>query len=202
MVWYRPISCDHTVSNPLVCEKSNFSQYNYFGWGKGTVENHFYQGHAIIEWPDDVRLSTEKADNDGIPDDVLQTAWPIPIFSERLVDAIQGQKLTGFQFLPITVLHFNGESAGAFYIANCTEMYAAFNFEQSEYFRFPNDFVNPDARGKIVARKFVLEKGKILNADAFRLQEESGAFFVSQSFVDMFRANDFSGYTFQKIKTV
>lgn len=199
MKWYRPIPCDHTVENPLVCEASNFALYNNWGAGPYRVENYFFQGKLISDWPDGVYVTTEKEKNDGIPDDVLQNSYMIPIFSRRLVDAIVSEEIKGFQFLPIDVLDFHKKNVGEYYIANCTTMIDAFDYGRSIYHRFPDDFINPDARGRITCSKFVLIENKLDGHDIFRMEGQPRAYFVSEKFVRMFRKHKFTGYSFQKV---
>lgn len=198
MKWYRPIDCDNTVDNPLVCESSNFCDYNNFGQGNHWVEGYFYQGKEITDWQDGVFITTLKEENDGIPDDVVQNSYMIPVFSRKLVDAIIEAGITGFQFLPIDVLNFRQQKVGEHFIANCTTMIDAFDYEKSTYHRFPDDFINPNARGKVVASKFVLISEKLTDVDVFRLQGQERACFVSEKFVKLFRKNRFTGYSFRK----
>ena len=139
------MQCSNTVSKPLVCEVDNFDKYDNFGFGF-RVERYFYQTKWITDWPEDIFFTTNKEMNNGEPDDALQTARPIPIFSQRLVDQLLAKDFRGFQFLPITVLDLNRNKVGTFYIANCLNCQDAFDYEKSNYSRFPMDFPNEEAR--------------------------------------------------------
>lgn len=186
MKYYRPFPCDHTVEKPLVCDVTNLEKYENIGTGTYQVEKYFCQGKEIPTWPDDIYLTTESRECDGDPDDVLQNGDMIPIFSKRLMDAINQQEISGFQFLPVAVYGYGRREIGTFYIANCTNMVSALDFEKSTYYRFPEDAINPEARGKIVCYHFVLKLENIKQYDVFRLAEQPKALFVSDKFVKMF----------------
>lgn len=201
MRWYRPIPGDCSVENPLICEASNFEQYNYWGKGPYRVENYFFQGKPIDNWPGDVFLTTNKEKNDGTPDDVLQNSYMIPIFSQRLVDTLIDTEIKGFQFLPISVLNYYKDPVGLFYIANCTTEVDAFDYERSTYRRFPDDHINPEARGKITCSKFVLVEEKTVGYDVFRLKGQNRVYFVSERITKLFNEFHFTGYSFDRIAT-
>lgn len=201
MKWYRPIPGDNTVENPLICESNNFSMYHNFGLAPNSfVEYYFFQGQEIINWPEGVSVTTSKKENDGIPDDVLQNKDMIPIFSQRLVDAIEEENIEGFQFLPISVLDYRKKEKEEFFIANCIRMFDAFDYEKSRYWRFPDDFINEKARGKINCSKFVLREEMILAGDVFRLEGQCRVCFVSERFVKMFQRHKFTGYSFKQVE--
>lgn len=201
MKWYRPIPCDHTVKDPLVCEVDNFDRYDYFGYKSSVCADLcFYQGTKIKDWPDDLYFTTQKEIYNGEPDDVLQNAQMLPVFSQRLTDAIEEAGIEGFQFLPVSVLNYDGKDVGRFYIANCLNMFDAFDYEKSVYWRFPDDFPNPDARGHINCSTFVLKAEKCSGYDVFRMEGQPRAYFVSEKFVKIFRKNKFTGYFFDPIK--
>lgn len=201
MKWFRAMQCSNTVSKPLVCEVDNFDKYDNFGFGF-RVERYFYQTKWITAWPEDIFFTTNKEMNNGEPDDALQTARPIPIFSQRLVDQLLAKDFRGFQFLPITVLDLNRNKVGTFYIANCLNCQDAFDYEKSNYSRFPMDFPNEEARGKIICQTVVLRKsGLIDNQQPFRLKEYPHPLFVPDKFVRIFKENHFTGYSFLAVRT-
>ena len=200
MKWYRPIPCDCTVDNPLICDTSNLSQYSLGTFGPHRIENHFLQGTQIVNWPDGVYFTTEDKECNGIPDDVLQNAFMIPIFSSRLVELLKSSGIQGFQFLPIEVFNYDNESMGSFYIANCTNMVDAFDYEHSRYTRFPDDWINPEARGTIICSKYVLRSEALEGLDVFRLEGQRRAYFVSERFVKVFRKHKLTGYSFLRVE--
>ena len=195
------MQCSNTVSKPLVCEVDNFDKYDNFGFGF-RVERYFYQTKWITDWPEDIFFCVNKEMNNGEPDDALQTARPIPIFSQRLVDQLLAKDFRGFQFLPITVLDLNRNKVGTFYIANCLNCQDAFDYEKSNYSRFAMDFPNDEARGKIICQTVVLRKsGLIDNQQPFRLKEYPHPLFVPDTFVRIFKSNKFTGYSFLSVRT-
>lgn len=78
MRWYQPIECDNTVKDPLVCELDNFEDYGFDEWS-------FWAGSKINNWNNNIVFQAKKKSNDGSPDDVLQNASLVPIFSQRLM---------------------------------------------------------------------------------------------------------------------
>jgi hypothetical protein len=196
MRWYQPIECDNSVEKPLVCDFSNFEDYNY-------DEDDFKIGKSFCNWPNDIFMKANQKKYDGIPDDVLQNAYMIPVFSKRLKDELTNAKINGIQYLRIKVINFNDVEQKTFYIANFLNYIEAFNYTKSIYNRFGNDFPNPNVQGKIAGvRKFVLLKEQLKNFDIIRLNEYNLSFFVSERFVDVFGKNDFSGYSFNEIEIV
>ena len=200
MKWYRPIPCDCTVTNPLICDTFNFPEFVLDKAGPYRVENYFFQGKLISNWPEDIHIGTEDETCDGIPDDVLQNAAMIPIFSKRLVETLISNRIDGFQFLPVNVLNYRKERVGTFYIANCIIMIDAFDYERSTYTRFPEDWINPEARGRIVSSKFVLREAALHGIDVFRMKGQPRAYFVSDRFVKLFRKHNFTGYSFLRVE--
>ena len=147
-------------------------------------------------------MTTENEDYDGIPDDCLQNAWMIPAYSERLVHAINNEEIEGFQFLPVTVYSYKRQQKFHYYIANCKNIVSALNTGLSSYHIFPDDFPNPEARGKIVLKKIVVNSESINGYEIFRLAEEPPKLIVSEKFTRLFKRNKFTGYAFQAIESV
>lgn len=200
MKFYRPMQCDNAVENPLVCERSNIAQLCNLKDYLYVINTYFSHGKEIANWPKGVYFTTQKEENDGEPDDVLQNGYGLPIFSKRLVKAICDAEIEGFQFLPVTVMDYGGKSVRPYYIANCLNMFDAFDPDKSGYNKIPDDFVNPSARGKIICYRFVLIAEKIESCDVFRIPGQINAYFVSDKFVKMFRKNSFSGYSFDEVR--
>ena len=190
---YQPIECDHTVKNPLICDDSN---YNDFGF----KEEDFIAGKIISNWPEGIIFKATEKLYDGTPDDVLQNADMIPIYSQRLKTALEKLEIEGIQYLPIKVQGFDGTIYENFHIANITNVVNAFDYEKSIYRFFPEDFPNPNVRGNLTGiRKFVLKSSEINNCDIFRLAEYSRRFFVTDKIKKVFSKEKFSGYSFIKV---
>lgn len=200
MKWFWAMPCSNTVARPLVCEVDNFSKYDNFGFGY-RAERYFYQARWIRDWPEDICFTTNKEANNGEGDDVLQTARPIPIYSQRMVEQLQAGRTCGFQFLPVAVSDFHGNGMGQYYIANCLTMRDAFDYDRSNYTRFPQDFPNEEARGKIICGTVVLRKEGLPDDRPFRLREVPSRLFVPDWFVRIFKENHFTGYSFLQIRT-
>lgn len=73
--------------------------------------------------------------------------------------------------------------------------------KRSNYTRFPQDFPNEEARGKIICRTVVLRKEGLPDDRPFRLREVPSRLFVPDWFVRIFKENHFTGYSFLQIRT-
>lgn len=196
MKWYQPIECDNTVKKPLVCDYSSLAKYGY-------IEDDFKIGKEILNWQSDISMKASQKKYDGIPDDVLQNAYMLPVYSKRLMDELTIAEINGIQYLPISIMNFKGDFQYTFYIANFLNYIAAFDFSKSIYNRFSENFPNPNVRGSIAGvMKFVLFEEKLVKFDVIRLREYNQRFFVSEKFVDVFEKNHFTGYSFKEIEIV
>ncbi|MHC1681722.1 MAG: DUF1629 domain-containing protein [Clostridiaceae bacterium] len=194
MRWFQPIECDKTVKKPLVCDYSNFEEYNF-------DEDEFKIGKEIINWQSDIIFEASQKKYDGIPDDALQNAYMIPVYSKKLIDELLEAGIEGIQYLPIRVLNYKGEVQNTFCIANILNYIEALDLSKSNYNRFGEDFPNPNVRGVIAGvTKFVLLKEKLKGFDIIRLKEYNLSFFVSERFVEIFEKNNFTGYSFQEVE--
>lgn len=194
MKWYQPIECDNTVKKPLVCDDSNFEEYDY-------NEDDFKNGEEIFNWPCDIYMKASQKKYDGVPDDVVQNAYMVPVYSKKLMDELNKAELRGIQYLPIRVLNFKEDVQNTFYIANFLNYIEAFDFTKSIYNRFSEDFPNPNVRGTIAGvMKFVLLEEKLKEFDVVRLREYNQRFFVSEKFVDVFKKKSFYRIFFQRDK--
>lgn len=194
MKWYQVFECDNTVENPLVCDTDNLVEYNFEDWD-------FMEGKKITNWNNNIFIKAEKEEDDGDPDDALQSHLMIPIFSKRLVDELNINKIEGIQYLPIKAIRPNNKSIGNFYIVNFLNYISALNYERSNYTRFRDDFPNLNVRGKIAGvKKFVLYKKKLEGMDVIRLEDYQQRFFVSEKFKNIFEKNKFTGYSFEEIE--
>jgi hypothetical protein len=194
MKWFKPYECDNTVKNPFVCDYSNIDEYGYSKWD-------LLKGEAIKDWDDTIIFQSEKRKNDGNPDDVLQNHLGIPIYSERLITALNINNITGIQYLKIKVLRSDNTSMDGFCVINFLNFVEAFDYDKSDYDRFSDDFPNPNVRGKISGvRKFILHKEKLNNFDIIRLKDYDLRYFVSEKFRKIFVDNKFTGYFFEEVE--
>ena len=195
MKWFQLIKNDNTVKNPLVCGFSNLEEYGFEDWD-------FNQGKFIDTWDGNIYFKAKKKEDEGVPDDVLQVGYSIPVYSERLVKCIENEKISGIQFLKVKVLKSdNTEIKENFYIANVLNYIEALDYEKSIYNCFAEDFPNPNVTGKIAGViKFVLKKNKLFDLDIIRLKEYQLSVFTSEKFKKMFEINNFTGYSFRNIQ--
>lgn len=96
MKWFQPIECDKTVKKALVCDDSNFEEYDF-------EEYDFKTGKEILNWPNDVFFKASQKKYDGIPDDALQNAYMIPVYSKKLMDELASAGIEGIQYPPVKV---------------------------------------------------------------------------------------------------
>jgi hypothetical protein len=194
MKWYKPISCDNTVKNPLVCDYTNIEDYGFDEWS-------FFAGGKINNWNNDIIFQAKKKKNDGDPDDVLQNAEMLPIYSEKLIKELNKTEIEGIQYLSVNILKFDGKSIDGFSIVNFLNKIEALDYDKSDYNNFSVDFPNPNVRGKIAGvKKYVLKKNKLAGFDIVRLADYEQAFFVSEKFKELFERNKFTGYSFKEIE--
>jgi len=194
MKWYKPFECDNTVKNPLVCDYSNIDEYGFSKWD-------FVNGELINNWNDNIIFQSKKKKNDGTPDDVLQNHLGLPIYSEKLKNALIVNRIDGIQFLKITILLSDNSQIDGFSIANFTNFIEALDHDRSKYTRFSDDFPNPNVRGKISGiTKFILLQRKIIHFDIFRLKDFELRYFVSEKFKKIFDENNFTGYSFEEVE--
>ncbi|RJQ27969.1 MAG: hypothetical protein C4589_07420 [Peptococcaceae bacterium] len=193
MKWYWTVDCANTVEDPLVAGKADL---------KGFEEWDFRRGQLIENWDGTAWLQVEEPQDDGDPDDVLQSHLGLPIYSARLRKALDKAGVTGIQYLPVRVLHYDGTPIEGFAIANILNLLPALDFEKSDYDLYPDDYFLPERRGKVRAvRRPVLRYKVIEGCDILRLKEYKVMILVSERFRNLFVANGFTGYSFYEVKT-
>ena len=194
MKWYEPIDCDNTVPDPFVCDTDNLE-------GSGLTRSDFLKGNLIEGWPDNISFQARKVPNDGTPDDALQNHLMLPVYSERLLHALQDERIQGLQFLPIRVKRPNGELIPGFSIVNIINSVSALDLDHSICHRFPLDFANPNVRGKIAGiQRTVLLGDRLTGLDIIRLKDFKQSFFVSERIKNLFEINRFTGYSFEEVE--
>jgi hypothetical protein len=192
-MWYLPIECDNTVKRPLVCDYSNFEEF-------GFNETDFKSGKEITDWPESIVFRATEVRYDGTPDDALQNSFMIPVFSQKLKEIMERGLVRRIQYLPVNVQGVYGNAFPGFYIANILSVIEAFDYGNSQYSIFPDDFPNPNVRGRIAGvRKFVLRSSELSGDEIFRLAEYKRRFFVNETVKNLFTDNKFSGYSFIQV---
>lgn len=190
--WYWTVDCSNTVEDPLVAGKADLKGFEWWD---------FQRGQLIENWDETAWFQAEKPQDDGDPDDVLQDHLDIPIYSARLRQALDKARITGIQYLPVRVLHYDGTPIEGFAIANILNLLPALDFEKSDYDLYPDDYFLPERRGRVRAVRLPVLRYKVIEGyDIFLLQgwEE---IYVSERFRNLFVANGFTGYSFYEVKT-
>lgn len=192
MKWYQVIECDKTVKNPMVCDIDNFESFEF-------DEDTFRKGTYIENWPEGVFVQPSTQKLDGETDDALQTEQMIPIYSPRLVRALEEGGVEGIQYLPITVRDYMGNYVETFQIGNYLHFVSALDMEASKYSRFGEES-HEMKHGKISGvRRYVLKREQLNEYDTIRLADFEWRFFVSEKFVKIFQKNNFTGYSFIEV---
>ncbi len=182
-----------TTSNPLYsAHSSNLGEFT--DWS-------FRKGEFIQNWPQGISFRPRSKDRDGIPDDVLQNADGILIFSRQLIAALDELGVTDIQYLPVEVYHFDGKSIPGYAIANLTTMVPALDLERSKFHRFPDDFFVEWKRGNICALHHTALKSAALQGfNVVRLKECATELLISDAVQRIFLENKFTGMDFYKVE--
>ena len=192
MRWYSPIECDNTVDDPYVAGKGDLA---------GCDEWQLRVGKSALNWNTSAWIKPESKEDDGQPDDVLQSYLGLPIYSERLRSALQRGGIKGIQYLPIHVFRSDGSEISGFTIANITERIPALDFEHSRFTLFPADYFLQDRRGQVSSLLApVLDTSAVGPRHIFRLDEFNVAYFASEVFKQIFEEGGFTGYSFKEVE--
>jgi len=191
--WYDPLECDNTVKNPFIADSEDL---------KGVDELDLVRGQLIENWDETAWFKSSKPKLCGNPDDVLQNALGLPIYSARLRKTLDKAGVTGIQYLPVGVFRSNNSLIKGFAIANILSLLPAMDFDKSDYDLYEEDYFLLERRGKVRGiRKPVLRSIVIEGYDVFRLKEFNRYIIVSERFRNIFIANGFTGYSFHQVYT-
>jgi hypothetical protein len=192
MRWYWAVDCDNTVDEPYVSDSGDLI---------GLEEWRFWDGEPVSNWNTSAWLKTSTWQRDGVPDDVLQTHFNVPVYSFRLRNALEQAQVKGIQYLPIRVLRANDSEISGFWIANILNKVAALDLKLSDYERFPADYFVPRDRGEISSlRRTVLKESAVEGYDVIRLAEFQVRVHVSERFKKAFEHAGCTGYSFHSVK--
>ena len=190
--WFWVVGCDNTTASPFVADEGDLGAY----------EEALNIGSEVQSWPGTAWVKAATVQQDGDPDDALQTCVPVPIFSSRLRAALEEGGITGVQYLPIRVIRPNGQLILGFSIANVLNCVDGLDLSRSAVERFPNDYFLPARRGAIRSiNRPVLAGPAIDHYDIVRLSLYKAPLYVSERFVQIFEDGRFTGYSFQEITT-
>jgi hypothetical protein len=123
-MWYIPIECDNTVTDPYVADMADLKGYN---------EWDVAYGRRIKNWDCSAFVQTDQPSDDGDPDDVLQNHLGIPIFSPGLQQGLSSGGIRGIQYLAIQVLRYDGSLIEGFAIANILHLVPCMDWARTEY---------------------------------------------------------------------
>lgn len=191
--WYKPIE-DSPDEQRFVTDCEELGGRDWWD---------FQAGELVRGWSTQHYVQCTDPDADGIADDALRNHLGVPIFSSRLVAALERCNISGIQYLPIRVLHSSGSEIQGYSIANFTNLVPALEVGHSDVDRFDPNYFIPDKRGKIAGiRKAVLNASILEGLDAIRLAEFPVAEFVSENFVRAYVEAGCTGYEFCQIEVV
>jgi hypothetical protein len=191
MKWFDAIACDNAKPNPYVADQGDLGMEDWL----------LRQGKQIENWSEQSWVKASTPDDDGDPDDVLQSYLGVPIYSIRFRSALREHGVDDIQYLPLRVLRPDGDEIKGFTVANITTVRDALDREQSDISLFGSDYVIERRRGQISAvRKPVLLASRLADCDIFRLEGYLPAYYVSERFKEVFERGKFTGYSFREVK--
>ncbi len=192
MKYFEIFDCERAVKDPMVCVtnledlKININRFR--------ICKEFTSGENIKFF-----AKTEKSD--GTPDDFLQNTEMVPIFSPRMREAIEEAGITGIQYIPIEVEHYNKEKLEGYCIANVLNSVAdALDIDKTIFWNRKSD------NGRLNVYVSSIKSENIPdNMDIFRLKyderfvtEYSTFIVVSERFKSIIAKNKFTGIGFSK----
>lgn len=192
MKYFEIFECERAVKDPMVCVtnledlKININRFR--------ICKEFTSGENIKFF-----AKTEKSD--GTPDDFLQNTEMVPIFSPRMREAIEEAGITGIQYIPIEVEHYNKEKLEGYCIANVLNSVSdALDIDKSIFWNSKSD------NGKLLLYIPSIKSEKVPDSiDIFRLKYDeriendySTFIVVSERFKSIIAKNKFTGIGFSK----
>ena len=191
--WYEASIISEAISDPYVGSAGELVDV--------PTPYHLMLGEEVHEWTGQAWVQPSTPDDDGDPEDVLQTRFYLPIYSKRLQNELSHVDITDMQYLPLHVRHYDGAEIAGFAIANVLDNVAAFDFQRSRYRRYPDDYFMESKRNALFSiQEAVLRSDAIAGRNIVRLQEFRSSIFVSELFVSIFTKNQFTGYSFSEVE--
>jgi hypothetical protein len=172
---------------------------------KGDLEGckwwHFSEGKTVQNWKSRAWIKSTSAAEDAPPNDGLVNHFGLLIFSSRMRIALETSGVSGIQYLPIRVMTSDGTDYPGYSIANILNEPSALDLQKSDFSVFPQDYFALEDRGRISGiRRAVLKGSALRDFHIVRLKEFHEAVYVSQSFVDIYNRNKFTGYSFNEVQ--
>ncbi len=192
MKYYQIYDCERAVKDPMVCV-TNLEELK-ISINRFRICKEFTSGENI-------KFYAELEEDDGTPDDFLQNTEMVPIFSPRMREAIEEAGITGIQYIPIEVEHYNKEKLEGYCIANVLNSVPdALDIDKTIFWNSKSD------NGKLYVYVPSIKSENIPdNMDIFRLKyderfvtEYSTFIVVSERFKSIIAKNKFTGIGFSK----
>jgi hypothetical protein len=193
MKWFYVIPKD--AKKIMFCEEDNLKEL-------GLDEYTFMTGAPIDITGKKIIYRVNKKEQDGIAEDCLACMGLLPLFSGRLIEALEKEGIGGFQYIPVEVYNYSGELIPGYCMANITITRDALDIERSKILRFPETWSDESQRGKLWGViKYVLKKEELVGIDVCRLSSDH-KFVASERFKKVFTKNKFTGYEFVEVETI
>ncbi|WP_157770372.1 imm11 family protein [Methylomonas koyamae] len=196
MNWYKVIRHDNTVIKPYIADKGDLM---------GVDEEDLWGGTPLVaDWNEAAWIKASTPEDDGDPDDALQTYLHFPIYSLRLRRALENAGIGGIQWLPLHVLRPDGKEIPGYSIANIVNLVeGALDLEHSDYDVYPPDYFLPERVGKVRGIRIpVLQAEKLKGLEVVRLMEARAAFYVSERFKEAFEMAGCTGHSFYAVGVI
>ena len=192
MKYFRVWNCEHAVKDPMVCE-TNLEDLQ--------IDKRIFRICKEFTGSEKIKFYAELEEDDGTPDDFLQNTEMVPIFSPRMREAIEEAGITGIQYIPIEVEHYNKEKLEGYCIANVLNSVPdALDIDKTIFWNRKSD------NGRLNVYVSSIKSENIPdNMDIFRLKyderfvtEYSTFIVVSERFKSIIAKNKFTGIGFSK----
>ncbi len=192
MKYYEIFDCEHAVKDPMVCE-TNLEDLK--------INKRIFRICKEFTGSENIKFYAELKEDDGTPDDFLQNTEMVPIFSPRMREAIEEAGITGIQYIPIEVEHYNKEKLEGYCIANVLNSVPdALDIDKSIFWNSKSD------NGKLLLYIPSIKSEKVPDSiDIFRLKYDeriendySTFIVVSDKFKSIIAKNKFTGIGFSK----
>lgn len=156
------------------------------------------KGEEITCWNNDIYFSYSH--NDGsIFTDFLANDLDWFIISSAFKETLEKNKITGLQYLPITLLNeTTGEITKQHYLVNVCNLIDALDLANSKY----STFTKTDGSTLISVNVYALKSDMIENIDIFRLKNNNIPIFVSDRLRKIIKKNKFTGCDFLQVKVI
>ena len=192
MKYYQIYDCERAVKDPMVCV-TNLEDLK--------IDRNMFRICKEFTGSENIKFFAKTEKSDGTPDDFLQNTEMVPIFSPRMREAIEEAGITGIQYIPIEVEHYNKEKLEGYCIANVLNSVPdVLDIDKTVFWNNKSD------NGKLYVYVPSIKSEDIPdNMNIFRLKyderfvtEYSTFIVVSDKFKSIIAKNKFTGIGFSK----